>query len=77
MLANVKTELQIGFLKMMDLPLEKKRSKTFGKPLFPAGKQKVAQLFFTKLSQLVTFFFCLIKKCLRQACLEKGQLPES
>jgi hypothetical protein len=77
MLANVKTEFKVIFLKTPAVPLEKKKSKTFGKPLFPAWEKKVAQLFFTKLSQLVTFFFCLIKERSRQACLEKGQLPES
>jgi hypothetical protein len=34
---------------------------------------EIAQLFFKRLSQLVTFRLIFPKKYLRQACLEKGQ----
>ena len=45
--------------------------------MFSARVTGIAQLFFTMLSQLVTFHLVFTKRLLRQACLEKGQFKES
>ena len=45
--------------------------------MFSIRAPGVAQLFFTMLSQLVTFHSVFTKRLLRQACLEKGQFKES